>query len=165
MLVKQKERETQQAKNKPTASKITFGFPERPKAVTPPAISSIKQAPNMLRQTNRNTLPAQNKNISSLEEKSRNIGFDEIIGMKDVKEILYEAVIIPQKRPDLFEGIRSPPRGILLYGPPGNGKTYITKALAHESGCKFYSISAGSIVNKFVGESEKALRSIFESAK
>ncbi len=50
--------------------------------------------------------------------------------MSDLKEILYEAVIIPQKRPDLFEGIRSPPSGILLYGPPGNGKTFITKALA-----------------------------------
>lgn len=57
-------------------------------------------------------------------------GFDDIVGMADLKEILYEAVIIPQKRPDLFEGIRSPPRGILLYGPPGNGKTFITKALA-----------------------------------
>ena len=57
-------------------------------------------------------------------------GFDDIIGMAELKEILYQAVIIPQKRPDLFQGIRAPPRGILLYGPPGNGKTFITKALA-----------------------------------
>ena len=91
--------------------------------------------------------------------------FDDIAGMADVKEILYEAVIIPQKRPDLFEGIRAPPRGILLYGPPGNGKTFITKALAKESGCTFYGVSAGSIVNKFVGESEKTLKKIFNSAK
>lgn len=91
--------------------------------------------------------------------------FDDIAGMADVKEILYEAVIIPQKRPDLFEGIRAPPKGILLYGPPGNGKTFITKALAKESGCTFYGVSAGSIVNKFVGESEKTLKKIFNSAK
>ena len=91
--------------------------------------------------------------------------FDDIAGMADVKEILFEAVIIPQKRPDLFEGIRAPPRGILLYGPPGNGKTFITKALAKESGCTFYGVSAGSIVNKFVGESEKTLKKIFNSAK
>lgn len=60
-------------------------------------------------------------------------------------------MIFPQKRPDLFEGIRSPPKGILLYGPPGNGKTFIVKALAKESGCVFYGLSAGSILNKFVG--------------
>jgi spastin len=91
--------------------------------------------------------------------------FDDIVGMKDLKQVLYEAVIIPQKRPDLFLGIRSPPRGILLYGPPGNGKTFITRALAKESGCTFYGLSAGAIMNKFVGESEKMLRRVFESAK
>jgi SpoVK/Ycf46/Vps4 family AAA+-type ATPase len=85
--------------------------------------------------------------------------------MKELKQILYEAVIIPQKRPDLFQGIRSPPKGILLYGPPGNGKTFITKALAKESGRTFYQLSAGSILNKFVGESEKMLKKIFDSAK
>lgn len=79
--------------------------------------------------------------------------FSDIVGMNDLKEILYQAVIIPQKRPDLFQGIRSPPSGILLYGPPGNGKTFITKALAKQSGCTFFGISAGTIVNKFVGES------------
>ena len=54
-------------------------------------------------------------------------------------------------RPDLFQGIRSPPRGILMYGPPGNGKTLMAKALAKESGCVFYNLSAASIMNKFVG--------------
>lgn len=85
--------------------------------------------------------------------------------MDEVKEILYESVIIPQKRPDLFEGIRSPPRGILMYGPPGNGKTYVAKALAKESNCTFYNISAASIMNKLVGESEKTLRKVFLSAQ
>lgn len=56
-------------------------------------------------------------------------------------------------RPDLFQGIRSPPRGLLMYGPPGNGKTFVAKALAKESGCTFYNISAAAIMNKFVGES------------
>jgi SpoVK/Ycf46/Vps4 family AAA+-type ATPase len=85
--------------------------------------------------------------------------------LTELKATLYESVIFPQKRPDLFKGIRSPPRGILLYGPPGNGKTFITKALAKESGSTFYGLSAGSILNKFVGESEKMLKKVFDSAK
>jgi SpoVK/Ycf46/Vps4 family AAA+-type ATPase len=65
--------------------------------------------------------------------------------------MLEEVVIRPRKRPDLFKGIRAPPKGILLYGPPGNGKTFICKALANECGCTFMALSASSIMNKFVG--------------
>lgn len=71
--------------------------------------------------------------------------------MEDVKAVLEEAVIRPRQRPDLYEGIRAPPKAILLYGPPGNGKTYVCKALAYEANCTFIAISASSIVNKFVG--------------
>ncbi|MFM7851407.1 MAG: AAA family ATPase, partial [Flammeovirgaceae bacterium] len=56
--------------------------------------------------------------------------FTDIVGLTDVKAILEEAVIRPRLRPDLYTGIRAPSKGILLYGPPGNGKTYICKALA-----------------------------------
>jgi SpoVK/Ycf46/Vps4 family AAA+-type ATPase len=79
--------------------------------------------------------------------------------------MLEEAVIRPRQRPDLYTGIRAPPRGILLYGPPGNGKTYICKALAKESGCTFFAISASSILNKLVGESEKTIKKIFMAAE
>lgn len=80
---------------------------------------------NTLRQTQKMDEDVQNVVCTDIK-----VGFQDIVGMDDVKEILYESVIFPQKRPDLFEGIRSPPRGILLYGPPGNGKTFIVKALA-----------------------------------
>lgn len=57
--------------------------------------------------------------------------FNDIVGMAETKKILEEAVIRPRKRPDLYSGIRAPPKGLLLYGPPGNGKTFICKALAN----------------------------------
>ena len=65
--------------------------------------------------------------------KKLDVSFKDIVGLKDVKILLEEAVIRPRQRPDLYTGIRAPPRGLLLYGPPGNGKTFICKALAKES--------------------------------
>lgn len=59
------------------------------------------------------------------------VKFTDIVGLKDVKSILQEAIIRPRLRPDLYTGIRAPPKGLLLYGPPGNGKTYICMALAN----------------------------------
>jgi spastin len=58
------------------------------------------------------------------------VSFNDIVGLREVKAILEESVIRPRQRPDLYTGIRAPPRGLLLYGPPGNGKTYVCKALA-----------------------------------
>lgn len=60
------------------------------------------------------------------------VKWDDIKGLSDVKKILNETIIYPQKRPDLFQGIRSPPKGVLFYGPPGNGKTMLAKAVASE---------------------------------
>ena len=59
------------------------------------------------------------------------VSFKDIVGLKDVISMLKEAVVRPRKRPDLYTGIRAPPRGLLLYGPPGNGKTLVCSALAN----------------------------------
>src|SRR2546425_318100 len=89
-----------------------------------------------------------------------------IEGVEEVKMKLREAVEMPLKGPEAFKrmGIR-PPRGILLYGPPGSGKTLLAKAVATESEANFISIKGPEVMSKWVGESEKAVRMIFKKAK
>lgn len=67
-------------------------------------------------------------------------------------------------QPDLFKGLRALPRGLLLFGPPGTGKTLIGKAIAHQSGATFFSISASSLMSKWIGEGEKTVRALFAVA-
>ncbi|MEM0037753.1 MAG: CDC48 family AAA ATPase [Zestosphaera sp.] len=94
------------------------------------------------------------------------VRWSDIGGLEDVKQQLQEAVEWPLKAPQVFEnmGVR-PPRGILLYGPPGCGKTLLAKAVATESGANFIAIKGPEILSKWVGESEKAIREIFRRAR
>lgn len=94
------------------------------------------------------------------------VRWEDIGGLEDVKRQLVETVELPIKDPMKFKrmGIR-PPRGILLYGPPGCGKTLIAKAVATESSANFISIKGPEILSKWVGESEKAIRMIFKRAR
>jgi spastin len=101
---------------------------------------------------------------SEIMSKNPNIKFSDIIGMNEMKQTLYEIIVVPTIRPDLFTGIRKPQRGILLFGPPGTGKTLIAKAIASECGSTFFNISASSLTSKWVGESEKTVKSLFKIA-
>jgi len=94
------------------------------------------------------------------------VHWDDIGGLEDVKQQLKEAVEWPLKHPDHFKemGIE-PPKGILLYGPPGCGKTLLAKAVATESEANFIAVKGPEILSKWVGESERAVREIFSKAR
>ncbi|MDO8642887.1 MAG: CDC48 family AAA ATPase [Candidatus Woesearchaeota archaeon] len=95
-----------------------------------------------------------------------NITWDDIGGHEDVKQELKEAVEWPLKHAEAFQrlGIR-PPRGILLYGPPGAGKTLLAKAVANESEANFILVKGPELLSQWVGESEKAVRNVFKRAR
>ncbi|MBR9682569.1 MAG: AAA family ATPase, partial [Candidatus Aenigmarchaeota archaeon] len=95
-----------------------------------------------------------------------NVKWDDVGGLEDVKESLKEAVEWPLNNPESFTrlGIK-PPRGIMMYGPPGCGKTHIVKALAGEAGVNFISVKGPELMSKWVGESEKGVRDVFKRAK
>ncbi|XP_022136622.1 putative cell division cycle ATPase [Momordica charantia] len=93
------------------------------------------------------------------------VTFADIGAMEETKESLQELVMLPLRRPDLFlGGLLKPCRGILLFGPPGTGKTMLAKAIAREAGASFINVSMSTITSKWFGEDEKNVRALFTLA-
>lgn len=107
-----------------------------------------------------------------------NVRWTDIAGLEGAKKALQEAVILPIRFPNFFDGVRTPWKGILLYGvryyilhslqlyqPPGTGKTYLAKACATECDGTFFSVSSADLISKYVGESERTIKSLFAAAR
>lgn len=94
-----------------------------------------------------------------------NVKWEDVAGLESAKESLKETIILPMMFPSLFVGERKPFKGILLFGPPGTGKSFLAKAVATEADSTFFSVSSADLISKWQGESEKLVRNLFEMAR
>eukprot|EP00359_Climacostomum_virens_P009796 CAMPEP_0204901608 /NCGR_PEP_ID=MMETSP1397-20131031/3177_1 /ASSEMBLY_ACC=CAM_ASM_000891 /TAXON_ID=49980 /ORGANISM="Climacostomum Climacostomum virens, Strain Stock W-24" /LENGTH=490 /DNA_ID=CAMNT_0052069987 /DNA_START=15 /DNA_END=1487 /DNA_ORIENTATION=+ len=102
---------------------------------------------------------------SEIIDRNPGVRWCDIAGLAFAKKAVMEAIVWPLLRPDLFKGLRAPPRGLLLFGPPGTGKTLIGKAIASEVNATFFNISASCLTSKWVGEAEKLVKVLFMLAR
>ncbi|MHA1413100.1 MAG: AAA family ATPase [Promethearchaeota archaeon] len=96
---------------------------------------------------------------------SPDVKWTDIAGLDNCKQALREAIVLPILKPELFTGARKPWSGILLFGPPGCGKTLLAKAAATECKATFFSVSSADLLSKWLGESEKLISSLFKLAR
>lgn len=96
---------------------------------------------------------------------SPDVQWEDIAGLSNCKQALREAIVLPIMKPELFVGARRPWSGILLFGPPGCGKTLLAKAAATECEATFFNVSSADLLSKWLGESEKLISSLFKVAR
>jgi len=102
---------------------------------------------------------------STIVTESPKVNWEDIAGLENVKQAVREAIVLPIAKPELFTGARRPWSGILLFGPPGCGKTLLAKAAATECHATFFSASSADLLSKWLGESEKLISSLFKVAR
>ncbi|TFG01108.1 MAG: AAA family ATPase [Promethearchaeota archaeon] len=131
--------------------------------IDPELLEQIQVTKNDFNQALKEVMPS---GIREVFVEVPNVTWEQIGGLDDLKQLLVEAVDWPLSHPKIFKrmGI-TPPKGILLYGPPGCGKTLLARAVATESKANFISIKGPELLSKWVGESEKAIREVFRKAK
>ena len=168
--VKRKVRPAKPASAKPSSSKAADdGKRNYDKPWLPPPKKEKKKADTFLEYCYPEGEGPDAELIKMLErdvvQKNPNVPFDDIAELDDAKRVLQEAVILPLLMPDYFKGIRRPWKGVLLFGPPGTGKTMLAKAVATMGKTTFFNVSASSLASKWRGESEKLVRILFEMAR
>ena len=114
----------------------------------------------------RTVLRVKKEAAKIMEEEGPRVSYEDIGGLHEEIQKVREMIELPLKHPELFDRLGiDPPKGVLLHGSPGTGKTLIAKAVANESGANFYTINGPEIMSKFYGQSEENLRKIFDDAQ
>ncbi|KAK6233516.1 hypothetical protein QUC31_005922 [Theobroma cacao] len=103
--------------------------------------------------------------VSEIIDQDTIVKWDDIAGLEHAKNCVHETVLWPILNPKIFQGVRSVRKGVLLFGPPGTGKTMIGKAIAGEMKATFFNISTVSLASKWLGDGEKLVRALFEVAR
>lgn len=98
-------------------------------------------------------------------ESSPGVSWNDIAGLQEAKRVLEEATVLPMIMPEFFTGIRRPVKGVMMFGPPGTGKTMLAKAVATECNCTFFNVSSATLASKYRGESERMVRCLFDMAR
>ena len=138
--------------------------------MAPPAASPepapIKQTTETQPEVDEDTKRLQDMIADTILTERPNVKMTDVAGLDEAKQAINDAIIAPMKHPELFSSkARQPWRGILFYGPAGCGKTLIAKAVASEVNATFFNVSAANIVSKWLGESERLVRSLFDLAR
>lgn len=104
--------------------------------------------------------------VEIIEKKVPDVTYDDVGGLKHEIEKVREMIELPLRHPEIFDRLGiDPPRGVLLHGAPGTGKTLLAKAVANESGSNFVAINGPEVMSKYVGEAEKKIRDLFKEAE
>jgi len=147
--------------------KAHLGGPRVRRATPPPSSSEPKDSAE---EGSQGIYSAEEQEIidsisGTILTESPNVNWEDIAGLDDCKQALREAIVLPMMKPQLFTGARKPWSGILLFGPPGCGKTLLAKAAATECQATFFSVSSADLLSKWLGESEKLISSLFKVAR
>lgn len=139
------------------------------KKISSSKISSDKPIDDELKEEGEEYSEEEAELINSISNtiitESPDVRWMDIAGLENCKQALREAIVLPMLKPELFTGARKPWSGILLFGPPGCGKTLLAKAAATECNSTFFNVSSADLLSKWLGESEKLISSLFKVAR